>query len=483
MLSHFRAFCRDDRGVFPVLLAVAFPALLGVVGGAVDYAAMNRSHSQLQNAADSAALAIARQMTVGPVTSAQIPALATAHVLANLGAESGATATGQLEENGLAIRIRASIPAKSPLGIIPQFLGSETLDVASLARVTASSAPSKLCILSLGNKLDGGIFMHNNSVISAPECVMHSNSTNRNAVIVQYGSKIQSTLVCARGGISNLSGTLQTTLVTDCPEMRDPIATRPEPSSGSACNHTKYVIGETKVDSGSSKAGKGSAKVAASVESAAVTLNPGIYCNGLTIGGSARVTLNPGVYIIKDGPMIVRGNAEFIGKGVTFLFTGKKSYFRFLDNALVQISAPTGGVSAGMLLWESRNFVVGNSSWQRGGCETEVDDDDDDDVGPSCPGRSSRSAGNVPIKKANEHHINSDRARELTGTIYLPNGLLLVDSRRPIADQSPFTVLVAQKVDLFDGPNLVLNANYNGSPVPVPAGLGVIGAKEVRLGQ
>jgi hypothetical protein len=88
----------------------------------------------------------------------------------------------------------------------------------------------------------------------------------------------------------------------------------------------------------------------------------------------------------------------------------------------------------------------------------------------------------VPPKKTNEHHINSDRARELTGTIYLRNGLLLIDSRRPVADLSPFTVMVVNKLDLYDGPNVVLNSNYSGATVPVPQGLGPLGSRQVRLG-
>ncbi len=38
------------------------------------------------------------------------------------------------------------------------------------------------------------------------------------------------------------------------------------------------------------------------------------------------------------------------------------------------------------------------------------------------------------------------------------------------------------KLDLYDGPNVMLNANYSTTPVPVPPGLGPIGAKNVRLG-
>ena len=44
-----------------------------------------------------------------------------------------------------------------------------------------------------------------------------------------------------------------------------------------------------------------------------------------------------------------------------------------------------------------------------------------------------------------------------------------------IADQSAFTVVVARKVQLKDGPNLVLNSNYAGTSVPVPQGVGPTG--------
>jgi hypothetical protein len=132
-----------------------------------------------------------------------------------------------------------------------------------------------------------------------------------------------------------------------------------------------------------------------------------------------------------------------------------------------------------MLLWESRNFQPGLNSWKNGGCGGGGDDDDDDGGSNTC---GTRIPGAMHSKKVNEHHINSDRARELTGTIYLRNGLLLIDSRRPVADLSPFTLLVVNKLDLFDGPNVVLNTNYSATSVPVPQGLGPIGAKEVRLG-
>jgi predicted 2-oxoglutarate/Fe(II)-dependent dioxygenase YbiX len=38
-------------------------------------------------------------------------------------------------------------------------------------------------------------------------------------------------------------------------------------------------------------------------------------------------------------------------------------------------------------------------------------------------------------------------------------------------------VLVVDQLDLYSGPNLVLNSDYGASEIPVPAGVGIYGAK------
>ena len=71
-----------------------------------------------------------------------------------------------------------------------------------------------------------------------------------------------------------------------------------------------------------------------------------------------------------------------------------------------------------------------------------------------------------------EYRIISDNARTLLGTIYLPLGRLIIDSKRPVADQSAYTVIIARMINLYDGPNLILNARYGATDVPVPNGVG-----------
>jgi hypothetical protein len=58
----------------------------------------------------------------------------------------------------------------------------------------------------------------------------------------------------------------------------------------------------------------------------------------------------------------------------------------------------------------------------------------------------------------------------------MPNSSLYIDSKKPIADRSAYTVIVARTVELYDGPNLVLNSDYGATTVPVPKGVGPLGA-------
>ncbi len=78
-----------------------------------------------------------------------------------------------------------------------------------------------------------------------------------------------------------------------------------------------------------------------------------------------------------------------------------------------------------------------------------------------------------------EFLIESDNARRLLGTIYLPKGRLRIDTQADVAAQSAYTVIVAKILEV-KGANLVVNADYGGSDVPVPDGLGP-NSRMVRL--
>jgi Flp pilus assembly protein TadG len=464
------SFRKARQGATAVMFAIAMPALVGVGGVATDYSAVTSSQNRLQGVIDSAALAIAREMTVTIDVPQRAQQLAQQYVAANIPANTpyAISVTATMVENNLAVKISGQQQISTPFGLLERFAGVTSISATALARVTGAASVAKVCMLSLGEAVNGGLFLHNGATITAPDCSMYSNSTDQNAVVIQQGSKVKSALVCARGGVKNLAGILETTIVTDCPVLKDPLAAKVEPATNGPCTNTLTII-----------------------LSGTKTLSPGTYCNGVFIFGSAKVTMNPGIYVFRDGPFLVAQNAEVTGVGVSLVLTGKFAMLRLQDNSLINLSAPVSGAAAGMLVWETKGWIPGTNSWKSGGCGTVPSGipvvtsvtKPLADLGPK--GCSSvQSYISQLMKKTNEHHINSDRAKVLTGTIYLPKGLLLIDSRQPVADQSPFTVFVVNKLDLYDGPNLVLNANYNSSAVPVPPGLSpAIGGGQVRLGQ
>lgn len=166
------------------------------------------------------------------------------------------------------------------------------------------------------------------------------------------------------------------------------------------------------------------------------TLAPGTYCKGLKVTNGATVTLSQGVYVIDDGPLEVDGNATITGSYVGFYLKGPSGTLKFAKESTINLTAPRDGSMSGLLVYED----------------------------PSAP----------PLR---DHLITSNNARQIIGTIYLPRGRLNVDAERAVADQSAYTVIVARQLNIAKASNLVMNANYAASDVPVPSGIGPRGGR------
>ncbi|MEQ1717352.1 MAG: TadE family protein [Hyphomicrobium sp.] len=160
-----------------------------------------------------------------------------------------------------------------------------------------------------------------------------------------------------------------------------------------------------------------------------VTLKPGVYCGGLKISGTSKVKLEPGVYIIADGALWLDGNADLSGDDISF-FLGEKAFLFFGPSTSIELSASTTGPLAGLLLFGSRKQ-----------------------------------------SKIMTHTILSRSAQHLVGTIYLPQNSFVVDGDAAVGGESAYTAIVARRLVLLNGPNLVLNSNYGLTDVPVPDGI------------
>jgi hypothetical protein len=423
-----RALARDNSASTAVIFGLLTPVLFGVVGAAIDYSAAVATRTKMQSVADSAAVAAAREFQMAKATRDTVAAVARNYVTDRL---SDVAVTPTVDDKALTVKVVLEKDVALTIGRLI-YSGNMHLRTSATAKL---SATLPLCLLALDEKAPATLELEQSAMMTATGCMVYSNSKNPGGLQAKDNAVLNAGLICTAGGKAKTSGShLTPDPVLDCPKMDDPLASR-SPPADSTCTFTDTVI-------------RGGTQV----------LRPGVYCNGLRITDGAEVTLARGTYIIKDGPLIVDRGGAMQGTDVAIYLKGRGANLTFATASTISLSAPKDGPLAGILIYDDPTGAPALAI-------------------PPFPLP-------IPILGAllgggsgppREHKILSDNARLLLGTIYMPKGRLIVDATKPIADKSAYTVLVVQRIDLHDGPNLVLNSDYSATEVPVPKGVGPVG--------
>lgn len=418
-----RRLAQCTGGGLAVIFALSAPVLIGSAGIAVDFINLNRVKVELQAAADAAAIAGAREMQVAKSDDQQITSAAISYAAYKLTGNSSATAA-ELQAKDLTVAAEV-LDATSSVRVniterwTPFFAHFLQAGITPV-RVSATArfvGSNNVCVLGLSSS-GRAVYMDRNARITGNRCGIYSNSTAADGYLADVGVRAQSSLNCVAGGASVASSaSVSPKVLTDCPVVADPLANRPPPSVVGCDFNGLSLSGETR------------------------KLNPGVYCGGINITSASDITLNPGTYIMNNGGLNVGGQSTLRGDGVSFFITGNKAgKINFSMSSHIALSAPTGGAMAGLLFYEDRT-----------------------------------------IRTNLNHRISSNDARKLVGTIYLPVSSLIIDARDPVADQSAYTAIIVNKLELNMGPNLVLNTDYESTKVPVPEG--IKGTSQVVLTQ
>jgi Flp pilus assembly protein TadG len=156
-------------------------------------------------------------------------------------------------------------------------------------------------------------------------------------------------------------------------------------------------------------------------------LAAGVHCERYIIDKNATLILQPGEHYFMDD-LDAKENAVIRGDDVVLIF-GNQKKVNFADKAAVQLSARKSGVFAGFLLVTTRDNVE-------------------------------------------QFIIASDHVSKLMGTIYIPGAELKVSTAGNVAQDSAWSIIVANRITLEKNPILVINSGYVGSGVPVPEGVG-----------
>ncbi|WP_342150401.1 pilus assembly protein TadG-related protein [Methylorubrum sp. SB2] len=445
---------RADRGSVAVIFGLSATALVGMVGGAIDYARLVSSRSNLQAAVDAGVLAGGNALKLVVSNTDSIIGLTTQTIQTEAKANPASPVAIQVTVGGdkTSVTARAQQTVKLMFG---PFVGLGTMAISAQAKASVVGK-MRLCMLALDPSASGAFAVQQKAQVTAYDCALYSNSSSKSGMVGRNASMARAQTICSVGGFENQSANFTPNPQTGCPVIPDPLRDRSNPQIGQ-CTLLASILAKLDALTGPSKG--------TNVIASNTTMNPGTYCGGLKITKKAVVTFNPGIYVFKDGPLIVDKEATLSGTDVGLFFTGNNSGLLFDKKTTVSLTAPTTGPMAGLLMSEDASVT---SLFDPVGL---VDTLAGDSIAPTPPPLV------TPTQPMRIYRIISDNARTMLGTIHLPYGRLVIDSQRPVADMSAYTVVVARQINLYEGPNLYLNANYSGTSVPVPKGVGPVSGR------
>jgi Flp pilus assembly protein TadG len=393
----------NARGSTALIFSLALPAVLAVIGASADFAVYGMKLTRLHAAADQAAISGAKELTVVHADASTVSQAADRYARSIFG-NSGGSLDVKVEVSSKKDSVKVTLTERwTPF--FAQFIGLNVTPVVVTATAKLAGA-ANICVLTLNPSATKAMHMDKLARLMAPDCAVHSNSSHVQAIRLDKNSQLSAALICAVGGVQAKTDAITPAPTTDCPVLPDPLAARVAPPIGT-CKSTNLTL-----------------------SSGTHTLNPGTYCGGIKISGTAKVSFTKGNYIIKDGVFDVSGTASVSSENAGFYLKGESSILNFTGNTTLSMTGATTGEMAGLLFFEDRNVSIGRI-----------------------------------------HRINSAYANKLTGTIYLSKGKLRIDPNSSVAQDSAYTAIIANQVEVDEGPTLVLNSDYGASNVPVPEGI------------
>ncbi len=348
----------DRRGAIAILFALLLPALMALMGFAVDVGFFYVEQQRLQVAADAAAIGAALLLPNQP-TTAQLQAAA-------LQAANDATGGSLIGTLATPITVAATSSALT-VTLASQSHGffAPALQVMAptlQAKATAGTKSSSACVLALATAGGTGIQVDNMGRITATNCGIFSDSSASNSIYLNSGT-ISGQSVGAVGTVS-LSNSGSNTL-------------SPNPAVSGASAKANPFAGMTALTPGSCSYPSGTSFTAWQSTPYHFTQSQNVFCGDTTIGGNGTTDIfDPGVYYVVNGNLTFNNASVNSVQGVTFVLTGSApGAFSWTNySGTFQMSAPTSGATAGILVWQTcgsgsvgTNEFAGGSTMQISG--------------------------------------------------------------------------------------------------------------------
>lgn len=415
--SALEGCARDQRGaVLPMMAALVLMAA-GGAALAVDIGRAYAVKSELQAAADSAALAAAVMLPDLPAAKSaaqravdrSLPDLGIELLPEDLDFGEWNAATRVLDEGaGGASAVRVTLQLSESRGnalnnLFAGIFGEAATDVATSATAGKSGV---YCLLALDQN-GNGLEINGDSELELTACSAQVNAKHKDALKVHGGSQLFSEGVCITGGASVDGDAIVSPSPSEyCPPHADPLAGFAMPEIGACTDQDLEIKDET------------------------VTFSSGrVFCGGLKLSGSTSAKFEPGLYVVDDGKFELDDDATIEGDGVTIILYDEKAELDIKGKASMRLTAPTEGTLKGLLIAQ----VDGN------------------------------------VKKPKENKWDSKEPSELTGVVYLPNGRFTSLIESNIMGTDACFVLIAKEIKLDNQAVMSIDLSGTGCRGSLPA--------------
>ncbi len=334
----FVRFLQDRKAGVAPLLALAIVPLFGAVGAAVDYSRASSVRAAMQGALDATALTLSKDSQVAQSVLLQSAA---DKFKANLNRPDAqniqVTAQMAAVSGGTSLTMSASATIKTEfVGL----MGYSTLAL-SVNSAVATVSDGLGCVLSLAPTASSALKAQGTTSVDLTNCSLYDNSNNATALTAGGSTKVSALSVGVVGGISGADNIITTQGIrTGIAPLADPYADVAVPNFAT-CDNQNFTAKST------------------------MTIDPGVYCGGIGVNAGAELTLNPGIYYLDGGDLSVNGGATLQGNGVTLVFTKKNrnswANATINGNAIINLTPPISGPTAGIVVFADRNTPVGTT--------------------------------------------------------------------------------------------------------------------------
>ncbi len=322
-----RLFLVNQGGQFAVIAALLSVPVVLMIGATIDIAMLSRDNEHIQSALDSAVLAA---VTPGDLSSDNRESYAKEAFYNNYAGPN------QVELKAVANHNRVDMMATLSRETV--FMGAFGYKTQSIKSSSAAekSSDDLICVMTLDPSKKGSLTIKEDAEIIAPNCSIHVNSTNIQAIRSVGNFKPMAKRICSSGGIY---GKIGPEAKANCQPTADPYANR-KINYKNQCDYTSTT-----------QTADSSNPPILAYNEFNKTMEPGVYCGGLHIHNSS-VKLRPGTYIVKDGPLTIGQNAIVDGRDVTFILDGPGSVLYTYGDIEINLEAPKVGPTAGFIFYQ-----------------------------------------------------------------------------------------------------------------------------------